>query len=613
MSIVSGQQNPKNFINFISIIGAILLPVTTLFMVWAIQRGLNVTDEGMYLLSSQSPVDVKFGLTSYHLYTSLIFHSVGQNIIAFRFVRLVMDIFAGTVLFIGLNRFITQHFNNSHDTIIDKASKISLLILGAMFAYFWFLPTPSYNSINSFALTVSSGLLLLLSVETEKYATNNTQKTWLFLFMVGLCIGLSFFVKFTTGVLLFIVFSFYIAINTRLNIQIKFNRILIILAGISSWAFLHFTFIQSPVLWWQYFVNGMQLTAAMSAGYDASSLTRYFHEIVRLGKSALYDFWALHLLILLGLSCIHSFTKHDKNNVRFISVLFGAVFTIAALLSIYHQLYVGGQSQSFNLSRFYLRWLFLLLTAVVSSLTYGHVRNDEESTHNFSGMLPVGLLLFCLPFAGAIGTGAPIYIIMLYALAPWFGLLLLMSALLSGLHRIRWIAPVVCVMFSSFACAQIVTGSLYYPYQLLTGLTGQTQATEVGYPATTLKLDPVTSEYFTQLKVLAQKNGFKPGNDILAFYDLPGVVFALGGRSPALSWFIGNPRKSPAASAEKALSFADKDRLKRAFILQTSKSDRSMPDLGKFGLNFPSGYMLCGEVNNPYDSQKGTVRLWKPL
>lgn len=589
------------------------MPIVSLFMMWAIQRGLDITDESMYLLSSQNPADVKFGLTTYYLYTSFLFHAVGQNIIALRFVQLVMTIIGGTVFYIGLNRFISQYQIKTYQFFFDKVSVISFICLGAMFAYFWFLPSPSYNSLNSFALIVSSGLLLSLPVDSGKISGCSNLKSWFILFSIGLCIGLSFFVKFTTGILLFLLYSAFICISAKQGIKNKVYYLLIILSGLSIWILFHFIFIQSPVLWWRYLSNGLQLVAAMSSGHNASSLIRYIHEAGSLGKSALYDFWALHLMILVGLTFIHFLKKNIKNSVNLISVLLGVVFTIAVALSVSHHLYLGGQSHYFDLSRFYLSWLMLLSTAVIAGFGYNKSNGLIIPKQQLSQLLIVGVMLFTLPFAGAIGTRNQIYINMILNMAPWFGLLLLLATLLSWLHRIQWIAPALCVLFSLFACAQIVTGCLFDPYRLLSGLSGQTQATLIGHPATTLKLDPVTSEYFTQIRVLAHKNGFKPGNDVIGLYDLPGVVFALGGRSPALPWYFGNPRLSPAAAAETALSRADRDRLKQAFILQTSKSDRIMPDLGKFGLKFPSGYTLCGEVNNPYDPPKGTVRLWKPL
>ncbi|WP_214170142.1 hypothetical protein [Geoanaerobacter pelophilus] len=571
-----------------------------------------MTDESMSLVSSQFPSDVRVGLTSYHLYTALFFHAVGQNIIAFRLVRLVMAVIAGAVFYVGLNRFLATYQINNRQAIFAKASVISWLGLGSLFAYAWFEPSPNYNSLNSFALTVSSGLLLLLMGDPEKISDGNLLKSRLILIAIGLCIGLIFFVKFTTAIILLLLYGVFICSSAQQSIKNKLHDLLIVIGGISLWLLLHFFFIQSPVLWWRYFFNGLQVATTMSAGYDASSLNRYILEVGSLARSAIYDFWVLHLVLLLGLGGIRS-KKSGTENVKLIITLLVAVFVAAFWLSLHRNLYVGGQSQWFNLGRFYLSWLLLLSNAVISSCRYNIANGYIIPKQNVVKLFIVGIWLFCLPFAGAVGTGNHIYINMLMNMAPWFGVLLLLVTLLSWLYRSPWLAQVMCLLFSLFACSQIVTGSFNDPYRLLTGLSGQTQATQVGYPATTLKLDPMTSEYFNQVKALAHKSGFKPGDDVIGLYDLPGVVFAIGARSPALSWFIGNPRKSPAATAEKALSFADRERLKHAFILQSSKSDRIMPDLAKFGLNFPSGYMLCGEVNNPYDSAEGTVRLWKPL
>jgi hypothetical protein len=411
---------------------------------------------------------------------------------------------------------------------------------------------------------------------------------------------------------LFILYGIVISICSQQVIKNKVAYLILLIAGVSAWISFHFIFIQSPVLWWRAFLNGLQFAAATSVGYDSSALNRYTIEFCRLGKSALCDFAVLHFLILLGFGFIHYFKKTINNSVRQISFLLGVVFVIAVGLSVHNAFYLGGQTHWFNLSRYYLSWILLLTTAVMASLAYSHVNGKKIPRQELFELLLVVLLLFCLPFAGAIGTGSPIYINILIYMAPWFGLLLILVTILSWLHRIQWIAPVMGLFFSVFACAQIVTGSLFDPYQLLTGLLGQSKSTEIGYPATSLKIDPITSEYFSQVKVLAYRNGFKPGNDVLAFYDLPGVVFAIGGRSPGWPWHMGGPRVSSASAAEKTLSSVNKERLKRAFILQSSTSEKIMPDLRKVGLDFPNSYLLCGEVSNPYDPSKGTVRLWKP-
>ena len=240
----------------------------------------------------------------------------------------------------------------------------------------------------------------------------------------------------------------------------------------------------------------------------------------------------------------------------------------------------------------------LLTTTVIAVLIY-HKRVKYFLSHrNFSAIVLFAAVMFLLPFAGAVGTGNYLYIGTLWDMAPWFGLLLILLVALTGLLKNRWNLLVGILIISSFSCAQILSGCWYQPYRLNKGLSGQTQATEIGYPTTILKLDPATSEFFYKIRQLASKNGFKPGDDVLGFSNLPGVVFA-GGRSPGIPWYNCGYEGSR-AFAEKALSLVPQERLKRAIILQTSGSAKCMPDLAKFGINFPGDYILCGQLIIPF-------------
>lgn len=137
----------------------------------------------------------------------------------------------------------------------------------------------------------------------------------------------------------------------------------------------------------------------------------------------------------------------------------------------------------------------------------------------------------------------------------------------------------------------------------------QTVPTEIGVPGTKLKLDPPTSEFFRKIHKIANDYGFKPGDDLLAFCSMPGMVFALGGRSPSSPWY-SNGYKNSKATNEMVLSFVPEERIKNAFILQNTEGADGFPDLAKFGINFPGDYILCGEMVWP--ATKDLVKLWKP-
>jgi hypothetical protein len=599
--------------SFFALVGVFTFLGTIFFIVWASQRGLNITDESMSLVASQFPEDVKFGVTNAYSYTALLFHLVGQNIIALRLVRLFMSVSAGIVFYFGFSRVLFQYQLEVAQTILDKIAIAAFFCLGTLLAYSWFQPTPNYNSLNAFALTMSSGFLFCGLQECFDSTSLNKIKLPSIWFIIGLFISISLFVKFTTGALLLFIYGSVILLNTNYTSKMKIICFISMISGVFSWISAHFIFFQSPVLWWRLFRDGLDFAKTISGGYDAGALSRYFNDMSMLFVKAVSDVWIIHILLVLVLGFVKYLKSKGKNCNLLLPLGLLTLFVIACYLSYRHGLYMGGQNRWFDVSRFYFSWLLLLGNGYISSLIFiGKDDNRIESKYIVRTFLIIALL-FCLPIAGSIGTGNPLYINILMNMAPWFALILLLLTHLSWVLSIRWIAPLGVIFFTSFASVQIVSGSLYGPYMLNAGLLEQTQTTEIGHPVTKLKLDPLTSEFYSGVRSLAYASGFKPGDDVIALYDLPGLVFALGGRSPAIPWYIGNPRKNPRGTSEKALSAVPRERIKRAFILQSSSSDRIMPDLAKFGVLFPDGYVFCGEHVNPYDPSKGTVRLWKPL
>jgi hypothetical protein len=163
-----------------------------------------------------------------------------------------------------------------------------------------------------------------------------------------------------------------------------------------------------------------------------------------------------------------------------------------------------------------------------------------------------------------------------------------------------------------FGAVQIVGGAQAAPYRLNTPLRQQVVATLVGSPSTSLSLDPETHAFFDDLRAHAARCGFRPGADLLAFFDFPGVVFALGARSPGMGWYTGAYPGSRTAGA-KALEMAGVERVSRAFLLETNKSREWLGGLSHLGINFPRNYEPCGTFKIPYTWSREEARLWRPL
>ena len=583
---------------------------SVVFLAWASDKGFDITDEGYYLLGSQFPSEVKLFVNTAHNYTSILYHILCRNVIRLRLAGLFLSVVAAAVFFLGFQRLTDRSKVAWGQTILFKFEAISLICLGAMLYYEWFLPTPSYNSLNAFALTVCSGLMFHAVAGLERL-NGKCFSVPLALFAAGLCIGISFFVKFPTGISLFGLFGLALAVWPRQELKTRLRGLGFMILGLTVWLLFHFIIIQSPTTWWRALSRGIEANLNLGGGHGIAALGRYFDECRQLAKSAFLDFWKLHIALIVGFPILLRLRKAFRDVAWIPSTFVLSIFGCALWQSYRRGFYLGGMNYYLFITRFYLSWLLLLTTAVIAVLIDGERVKYWFTHHDFLAVILFCAIMFLLPFVGAVGTGNYIFVGTLWYMAPWFALFLVLLGALSGLLRNRWILVVGVLIITSFACAQIVSGCLYGPYRLNTGLSGQTQATEIGYPPTILKLDPETSEFFNRIRWMAQENGFEPGDDVLGFFNVPGVVFALGGRSPVNPWYYGG-YKGSRNFAEKALSLVPPERLKRAFVLETSGSAEWMPDLAKFGINFPGDYILCGELTIPYPWTKETVRFWKP-
>ncbi len=133
--------------------------------------------------------------------------------------------------------------------------------------------------------------------------------------------------------------------------------------------------------------------------------------------------------------------------------------------------------------------------------------------------------------------------------------------------------------------------------------------TLVGEPPQTLLLDRLLSKTLSEFRALASANGFRPGDDLLVFYSLPGLAYAVGGRSPGQPWYLF---RLPVGRKHEwvALARVPSERLARAYIALRTKLGRQ-PDLAEFGIRFPGDYKRVGSVGIR-ESSLGRIDLFVP-
>ena len=88
-------------------IGILALAVVGLF-VWSLPRGLDLTDEGFYLLNYRYPVEYEASFTDFHLVIARVFGLADVSILAYRVVGLLAALLGAGLFGLSLAAWLRQ-------------------------------------------------------------------------------------------------------------------------------------------------------------------------------------------------------------------------------------------------------------------------------------------------------------------------------------------------------------------------------------------------------------------------------------------------------------------------------------------------------------------------
>lgn len=596
-------------------VNAAAVTITLLVIVWlllACNKGLDVTDEGFYLLTAQHPGDVLMMPTSFYWISSWLLWATGGSIVWMRIVGVIGTAAAGA--FLGWAVLAVSGGGRSWLTV-------SLVTMGALLAYAWLLVTPSYNTYNAWAVLITTACVLRAFAAADRAPFNRRQ--WCaWMFGAGLFLTLSLFVKFPTAVAMTALLTLSIAGWPRLPPHVRTAAFASLASGLVVATAFMFVAVVSPPVWWQQTSAGVELVTSLAAGHGFGAAGRYARELhAHLGEGTRPVMWLLWTLGFVSAAvAAGAATMWMRRAARAAIWIVVAVAVVRSALEMTAWLdppawpaYTIRDPFPFWIARFHLHWMILAVVVALGTWT-GVRRRGRRTDHDASSdraRLIVGLLLAGGTMAGAFGTANPIYINLMLSLGSWLALLAIAARYASA--SLDWHgagdATILAVMI--FSAVQIVGGSSQDPYGLHEGLSRQTEATSIGSPATRLLLDRETERWLVELKRLAADSGFREGDDLLAFHNMPGVVYALGGRSPGLPWFTSGLPGSRVAN-EKGLKAAGAERVSRAFILQVTGSEAWLSTLAPLGIDFPRGYVYCGTITRHYRGLVFELKLWRP-
>jgi hypothetical protein len=434
-----------------------------------------------------------------------------------------------------------------------------------------------------------------------------------------LFVGVQFFVKAPSSALMTLA---VVAITALWSMPPRISRSRLIFAfmlGGIAWGLVHFTLFEPPKLFlakvrlaWQY-----QSYLGLAVG-RLNFITTYALETARILKSLVINSWPALLILSLMMWRYRTASRPRETVLALWCWL--ATAAVAAVL-VEKKYYLGGYTDNpvtRMLMGVYFFWaLALLAIGFVISTKQGE-QSGRVIWSQRRDLLVAGMLA-SIPYIGAFGTDTP-YIshMLLLTLSPWFGLVIYLAA-----HVEEQGLPVrvpVQLALAGFAAAQLITGYLHAEYEAARGVLDQRHLTTVGDPASELLVDEETRDAIDALKTAAARCGLKRGDRILGYYQTPGIVYALGGRTlvfPAFTGLFGRiPPARMTAAAEGMLKHLPYDQAHNAFVMTRPVTvpgglETPLPNLQEIGRKLPEDYVLCGEAVWPLTHS--TIRLWKPI
>jgi hypothetical protein len=585
------------------------------FLIWTTTRALDLTDEGFYFMSVRYPHDVTMTSTSFGLLLRPLFWIVRWDIASFRVAGFALTVLSAFVLTAGLEacrRRLDPIGSRSWTYIVAAGSAIAA---ASLLGYSMLLTTPSYNSLTNWGLLCSGGLVFAV---LARDAADRT--AMMFAALAGAALAIVFFAKFSAAISSGGMFALVMLAWPLTPLRVRMRWIASAALGGTFVSFVFFVSVQSPAEWLRLFRLGLWSATTQSPLHGTGAFERYYVswrddlvvEWLKENAKLLYATAALAVPIW--------FAPAGGWIGRSLRLLAWAALGCALYRAVLHARDYPPALYQYDVVRLFFGWLLLLVPLALAWRRRPPASGSQLPATGFPlsardvqvAWVLVVLALFALPFCGAVGTGLPLQYGMRYTLGAWFGLFAIVLARLSAPARVRWTEPTGLAILAGFAAVYLVRGPSEAPYRLLTPIAGQTEVTPIGpTPGVTLKLDPVLHAFIMEVRKAAADTGFTPGDDILGFHDMPGVVYALGGRSPGMPWFtMGYPGSR--VVMERGLALADRERLQRAYILQVKSSTGWLQSLKPYGINFPDDYELGGTFIIPYSWAKEEVKWWRP-
>lgn len=477
-------------------------------ILFGINRGFDLTDEGYYLLSLQENYHQEYTLSAWYLIFRKLFFFVKLDIANVRWIRFVLVLLTSAFFSFSVWKLLSEIFGKkvigSHFILI-----FGMTLLGALMAYGLFPQSSSYNDMSYYIVMMALALVLMAVLKKPPFG--NVVLSYVATFLAGIIAFGAVFTKLSMAPALWVICLLVIAgfagaqklSGKRRNVLLSSFVVGMGVATIVS------------------FVNGetrgflvnlpqtLELLQSIAIGYDSQSL---YSSVVE-GVKGLLRMVSWAFLVYVPYHLLLSFLKQKLSSsvVNWLSAvfLFGGLYLVMSLLP-------KGREN------------YLLPLIVISAFAAIQIIHSQWHSDKRWYVLALMVFLMGAPLMFSFGTNNLLLLAAFSYIVFWF----LPIALLGVLKK----QPVYLVLVG---CLMVLTVNLFKDTYIEAPYRQEVyahQETSFQYGENEILIDKGRAMYLSKLRSVLKSGDFVEGDYILGFYKMPGIVYLMQGE--ALGGFL---------------------------------------------------------------------------
>jgi hypothetical protein len=476
-------------------------------MLWSTNKGFDLGDDGLYMLSLSDPEHYKVLAHGYFLNKVL---PIGEFTIPIsRTISICLELAGGLVFSWGVYRWLAARLSG-----VSFWAIWALVLIGSFQSIL--ARCVSYNDlINFFGLTSAGVLLASLSIESGKKQT----LLWLLsAFLLTFCTIFKAPVTISLSVLYFAVTTFYGHGKKLTNLA----------KATAAWvAGAALTVISYTIIY-----NGLGWTDIIAQVKATADLLNY-HPIDLVLMYVIYDGTPSLIFIGLGLAVYwmcYTMIKSVAPNRKLLTFLFsGAISTAVCYGAI-----IGLRGFLIREEQpvYFYQWVVINVLIVLVYNAYKQIPPQVRKE-----VVILILFLFTLPVAMIGGTNGFIIETLFAFWIPWFGLaaICLLWLASSGFSAVRYYVLLGAMVLAT--SIQFHYSKVLHPFGLPNNQSIWDQTTPLA-GKDKLMLSPDVVQYFQSFQAKLGVKNVKPNTPIVAFNYMPGLVYLAQGYSPGAPFYL---------------------------------------------------------------------------